>query len=111
MKMRRRALFMIAGLALANCAGTDAQLRNLEREGIMRIEQAPPGRPYDYVVRITKAVDIGWNSEDKPTRDDTAMRAMRAQCPNGRIIGEDVIEKGTAGRGDRDYLVQIRCAG
>jgi hypothetical protein len=98
-------------IVLSGCAGTDAQLRGLERDGIMRIDPAPPGRPYDYVVRITKAIDIGWNSEDKATRDDTAMRAIRTQCPAGRIVGEDVIEKGSAGRGERDYLIQIRCAG
>jgi hypothetical protein len=96
---------------LAGCAGTDTQLRMLERDNALRIEPVS-GKPYDYIVRLSNLVDVGYNPDNKETRDDTAMRAIKAQCPKGRIVGEEVIEKGTyvMGRPAREYLVQIKCA-
>ena len=109
-------LKMITGcfliLTLSACAGTDAHLRLLEGANALRIEPAQ-GKNYDYIVRISNAaVDIGYYPDDKATRDDIAMRTIRAQCPAARIVGENIIEKGTSvlSRSLREYLIQIKCS-
>jgi hypothetical protein len=108
----QRTLIVVGSILLSGCAGTDTQLRLLERENALRIEPIS-GKPYDYTVRLSNVIDFGYDPDNKETRDDTAMRAIRAQCPAGVIVGEDIIEKGTyaIGRQAREYLIQIKCDG
>lgn len=92
---------------MAGCAGTDAQLRSLEKDGGLRIEPVA-GRAYDYVVRVGAFIDIGYDPRNKATRDDVALREIRAQCPAARIVGEDTIAKPGGGT---EWLIQVKCAG
>jgi hypothetical protein len=96
--------------ALGGCAGTDTQLRMLENYNHLQIEPSQV-KDFDYVVRMKNVIDIGYDPDNPETRKDTALRAIRAQCPDARIIGEQVIEKGTyaIGRPAREYFVQIKC--
>lgn len=108
--MKPFGVMILISSALLGCAGTDSHLRLLERENALRIEPAQ-NRHFDYIVRMSNVVDIGYDPDNKTTRDETALRAMKTQCPNGKIVGEDIIEKGAyaIGRAAREYLVQIKC--
>ncbi|MEA2836105.1 MAG: hypothetical protein QOD89_655 [Bradyrhizobium sp.] len=96
--------------ALAGCAGTDTHLRMLENSNSLQIEPSQV-KDFDYVVRMKNLVDIGYNPDNPETRTETALRAMQAQCPGARIVGEQIIEKGTyaIGRPAREYFIQIKC--
>jgi hypothetical protein len=96
--------------ALGGCAGTDTHLRMLENSNALQIEPSQV-KDFDYVVRMKNLIDIGYDPDNPETRKDTALRAMQAQCPGARIVGEQVIEKGTyaIGRPAREYFVQIKC--
>jgi hypothetical protein len=96
--------------ALAGCAGTDTHLRTLENSNSLQIESSQV-KDFDYVVRMKNLVDIGYDPDNPETRKETALRAMQAQCPGARIVGEQIIEKGTyaIGRPAREYFIQIKC--
>src|ERR1700742_3682071 len=99
-----------AALLLADCAGTDPQLRMLENSNALQIEPSQT-KDYDYVVRVKNVVDVGYNPDNPDTRNETALHAIQAQCPSANIVGEQVIEKGTyaIGRAAREYFIQIKC--
>jgi len=82
----------------------------LENSNALQIEPSQvPGA--DYVVRMKNLVDVGYDPDNPETRKSTALRAMKAQCPNAAIVGEQVIDKGTyaVGRPAREYFIQIKC--
>lgn len=95
---------------LAGCAGTDTQLRMLENQNALQIEPSQT-KDFDYVVRMKNLIDFGYDPDNPETRKETSLRAIRAQCPDARIVGEQVIEKGTyaIGRPAREYFMQIKC--
>jgi hypothetical protein len=107
--MRIFGAMMVCAL-LGGCAGTDAQLRMLENSNALQIEPSQ-SKGFDYVVRMKNVVDVGYNPDNPETRKETALHSIAAQCPNARIVGEQVIEKGTyaVGRAAREYFIQIRC--
>jgi hypothetical protein len=96
--------------ALVGCAGTDTHPRMLENSNALQIEPSQV-KDFDYVVRMKNLVDIGYDPDNSETRKETALRAMQAQCPGARIVGEQTIEKGTypIGRPAREYFIQIKC--
>jgi hypothetical protein len=97
-------------VAVAGCAGTDTHLRMLENSNALQIEPSQV-KDFDYVGRMKNLIDIGYDPDNPETRKETALRAMQAQCPGARIVGEQTIEKGTyaIGRPAREYFVQIKC--
>jgi hypothetical protein len=96
--------------ALGGCAGSDTHLRMLENSNALQVEPSQ-SKDFDYVVRMKNLVDIGYNPDNPDTRRETALHEMQAQCPGARIVGEQVIEKGTyaIGRPAREYFIQIKC--
>jgi hypothetical protein len=82
----------------------------LEGSNSLQIEPSQ-SKDFDYVVRMKNLLDIGYDPDNPETRKDTAIRAMQAQCPGARIVGEQIIEKGTyaIGRAAREYFIQIKC--
>lgn len=106
-----RGLLMMAAVALlAGCAGTQSYLRILESSNAISVAPAS-GPGHDFVVSIRNIKDIGYDPDDKPVRDATALQMMRAQCPAGRVVGETVLNTGAymLGNPSRTYLVQVRC--
>jgi len=101
-------LFVVA--ALAGCAGSQTHLRTLEQVNALSV--APAQSPtHDYVVSIRNVKDPGYDPDNKPTRDATALAALKTQCPSGRIVGETVIDTGTylLGNPARTYAIQVKC--
>jgi hypothetical protein len=82
----------------------------LENSNALQIEPSQT-RDFDYVVRMKNLVDFGYDPDNPETRKATALHAIAAQCPDARIAGEQVIEKGTyaIGRPAREYFIQIKC--
>lgn len=108
--MMRWAILSIAAL-VAGCAGSQAHLRLLEHDNALSV--APAQSPtYDYVVSIRNLKDIGYDPDDKATRDATALTALKTQCPAGRVVGETAIDTGTYALGNpaRTYAIQVKCS-
>lgn len=104
-----------ASQALAGCIGPDStmQHRRLEQGGFLSV--APGAVPNEYLVSIRSINDVGYDSDDKETRHQTALAYLRDQCPNGRqIIGETSIVTGPQGllvsAPGRAYSIRVRCS-
>jgi hypothetical protein len=95
---------------LGGCAGSDTHMRILENSNALQIEPAQT-KDFDYVVRMKNVIDFGYDPDNPETRKTTVMHAIAVQCPDARIAGEQVIEKGTyaTGRPVREYFIQIKC--
>lgn len=100
----------LAGIGVSGCSGSQSHLRLLEADNALSV--APANSPtHDFVVSIRNVKDIGYDPDDKATRDRTAVQAMQAQCPSARVVGETVITTGTylLGNPARTYAIQIKC--
>jgi hypothetical protein len=104
---------ILAGMLLAGCVGSDLHNRALEADNAVRVDPAPPGQPYDFVVSVRNLKDFGYDPDNKPDRDGVALRFLKTQCPAGRIYGETVIDTGTylLGNPSRTYAMQVKCRG
>jgi hypothetical protein len=62
-------------------------------------------------VSIRNVIDIGYDPDNKATRDAAALRVLAEQCPNGRIVDETVIKTGRflTGRPARTYAIHVKC--
>jgi hypothetical protein len=110
--MRIAFTFTFIVVALAGCATSGAYHQMLQTNGAMHVDPAPPGVGYDYVVSLRNLVDIGFNPDDKATRDATALSLLKTQCPAGSVVGETIINTGTyaTGRPSLVYALQVKCA-
>lgn len=108
--LRRSVTALGAVFLLAGCAGSDTHLRMLENQNAFQIEPSQ-SKDYDFVIKMKNLLDIGYDPDNPETRKETALRAMRSQCPEATIVGEQIIDKGTyaIGRPAREYFIQIRC--
>ncbi|WP_311272118.1 MULTISPECIES: hypothetical protein [unclassified Rhizobium] len=82
----------------------------LEQDGAITAEPSTAVGS-DYVVKIRNLIDIGFNPDDKPNREQWALRFLGTQCPKGRVMGEKVLETGTYGFGrpSRTYFMYVAC--
>ena len=99
MKIARLIVF---SATLAGCA---------DARGIVSIEQASVGKPYDFVVHVRNIPEIGYNPEVKQDRHRMALGLLKRQCPLGRVFGEDKIITEIWGitSSRPDYVVLIKC--
>src|SRR5258708_776641 len=100
MKMIAAVVFLAA---LAGCA---------DARGLVRIEQASAGKPYDTIVHVQNTFSIGYNPQVRADRTRMALRVLKGQCPAGQIIGEDKIITEIWGvtSSPPDYIVLVKCA-
>ena len=79
--------------------------------GVVRLEQASAGKPYDFVVHVRNIPEIGYNPEVKEDRRRMAPRLLKRQCPAGCVVGEDKIITEIWGitSSPPDYVVLVRC--
>jgi hypothetical protein len=82
-----------------------------DTRGMVRIEQASLGNPYDFVVHVRNIPDIGYNPVVREDRQRMALGLLRKQCPAGRVIGEDKIKTEIWGltSSPPDYVVLVKC--
>jgi hypothetical protein len=93
---------IIFSVALADCA---------DAHDLVRIEQAPAGRPYDTIVHVQNTFSIGYNPEVRTDRNRMALRVLKGQCRAARIVGEDKIDTEIWGLTSSlpDYIVLVKC--
>lgn len=105
-----RAALIVFALALTGCAGSQTHMRLLEAENAVRV--APSGVPdSDFTVSIRNVVDFGFDPDDQATRNRTALDFLKTQCPQGRVVGETIIDTGAylTGRPSRTYAIRVKC--
>jgi hypothetical protein len=101
--MKIIARLLVFSATLAGCADV---------RGMVSIEQASVGKPYDFVVHVRNIPEIGYNPEVKEDRRRMALGLLKRQCPLGRVFGEDKIVTEIWGitSSRPDYVVLVKCA-
>jgi hypothetical protein len=84
--------------------------RDMVREAA-GVEQAPAGKPYDYIVHVRNVPAIGYNPLVKGDRDRMALQSLRGQCHARRIVGGAEINTEIWGITSSypDYIVLVKC--
>jgi hypothetical protein len=100
--MRRSVVAITALLALTGWT---------DQRGLIRIEPAAVGKPYDFVVHVRNIPDIGYNPEVSEDRRRMALHLLRPQCHAAQVVGEDKIKTELWGitSSPPDYVVLVRC--
>jgi hypothetical protein len=83
-----------------------------DMRGAVRVEQASPGQPYDFVVHVRSIPDIKYNPLVREDRRRTALALVKRQCSRGRVVGEDkrITEIWGITSSPPDYIVLVGCA-
>ena len=83
-----------------------------DTRGMVRVEAASPGRPYDFVVHVRNIPDIKYNPLVRKDRNRMALALVRGECPRGRVVGEDTVTTEIYGITSSlpDYVVLVSCA-
>jgi hypothetical protein len=83
-----------------------------DTRGIVRVEAAAPGRPYDFVVHVRNIPDIKYNPLVREDRNRMARDLVRGKCPRPRVVGEDIVSTEIYGITSSlpDYVVLVSCA-
>jgi hypothetical protein len=83
-----------------------------DMRGAVRVEQAAPGQPYDFVVHVRSIPDIKYNPLVREDRRRMALALVKPQCSLGRVVGEDQRTTEIWGITSRppDYIVLVSCA-
>ncbi|MBV8699417.1 hypothetical protein [Bradyrhizobium sp.] len=76
-----------------------------------RVEAAPTGQPYDYIVHVPNTYDYRYNPQVRDDRLSSARRMVRQFCPKTRVVGDNVFQTEIFGliTGKPDYVVYIQC--
>jgi|SRR5579872_477649 len=77
----------------------------------VRVERASPDKAYDFAVHVANKPAIKYNPLVRADRHRMALDLVRSECPNGRIVGEDIINTEIWGitSSPPDYVVLVRC--
>lgn len=79
---------------------------------VVRVEQAYPGKPYDYIVHVLNTYAIGYNPDVREDHNRMALKLVRGQCRAPRVVGDDKISTEIWGitLSRPDYIVLVKCA-
>ena len=80
--------------------------------GAVRVEQASPGQPYDFVAHVRSIPDIKYNPLVREDRRRMALALVKQQCSLGRVVGEEkrITEIWGITSSSPDYIVLVSCA-
>ena len=83
-----------------------------DTRGMVRVDAAAPGAPYDFVVHVRNIPDIKYNPLVRSDRSRMALDLVRGECRHGRVVGEDIISTEIYGITSSlpDYVVLVSCA-
>ena len=83
-----------------------------DTRGMVRVDAAAPGSPYDFVVHVRNIPDIKYNPLVREDRNRMALHLVRGECRHGRVVGEDIVNTEIYGITSRlpDYVVLVSCA-
>jgi hypothetical protein len=82
-----------------------------DTRGMVRVDAAAPGAPYDFVVHVRKIPDIKYNPLVAKDRSRMALDLVRGQCHRARVVGEDIVNTEIYGLTSSlpDYVVLVSC--
>ena len=83
-----------------------------DTRGMVRVDAASPGKPYDFVVHVRNIPDIKYNPLVREDRNRMALDLVRGECRHGRVVGEDIVNTEIYGITSSlpDYVVLVSCA-
>ena len=83
-----------------------------DTRGMVRVDAAAPGAPYDFVVHVRNIPDIKYNPLVREDRDRMALHLVRGECRRARVVGEDIVNTEIYGITSSlpDYIVLVSCA-
>ena len=83
-----------------------------DTRGMVRVDAAAPGAPYDFVVHVRNIPDIKYNPLVREDRNRMALHLVRGECRHGRVVGEDIANTEIYGLTSSlpDYVVLVSCA-
>jgi hypothetical protein len=82
-----------------------------DTRGLVRVDAAGPGKPYDFVVHVSNIAEIKYNPLVRSDRNRMALDLVRGECPGGRVVGEDIVSTEIYGLTSSlpDYIVLVSC--
>jgi len=83
-----------------------------DTRGMVRVDAATPGAPYDFAVHVRNIPDIKYNPLVREDRNRMARDLVRGECRHARVVGEDVVNTEVYGITSSlpDYIVLVSCA-
>jgi hypothetical protein len=83
-----------------------------DTRGMVRVDAAAPGKPYDFVVHVRNIPAIKYNPLVARDRNRMALDLVRGECPRGRVVGEDTVNTEIYGITSSlpNYVVLVSCA-
>ena len=83
-----------------------------DTRGLVRVDAAAPGAPYDFVVHVRNIPDIKYNPLVAKDRNRMALDLVRGECHRARVVGEDIVNHEIYGITSSlpDYIVLVSCA-
>jgi hypothetical protein len=83
-----------------------------DTRGLVRVEAAAPGKPYDFVVHVRNIPAIKYNPLVARDRARMALDLVRGRCRAGLVVGEDTLNTEIYGITSSlpDYVVLVSCA-
>jgi hypothetical protein len=82
-----------------------------DTRGMVRVDAAARGAPYDFVVHVRNIPDIKYNPLVAKDRSRMALDLVRGECRGARVVGEDIVNTEIYGLTSSlpDYVVLVSC--
>jgi hypothetical protein len=83
-----------------------------DTRGMVRVDAAAPGKPYDFVVHVRNIPDIKYNPLVREDRHRMALGLVRGECAGSRVVGDDIVSTEIYGITSSlpDYVVLVSCS-
>lgn len=107
--MKSKLVVIACLVALAGCTN-NTRLALMKNSGEVRVDRTPTAT-YDYTVTVRNVWEAGYDANIQEDRNTLAMHAMKAECPAGKIVGEDFIKIGEQAPTRRigDFKIFVKC--
>jgi hypothetical protein len=82
-----------------------------DTQGMVRVERAPPGQRYDFVVHVSNIPQIKYNPLVTEDRHRIALDLVKGECRRSRVVADEKIITEIWGLTSSlpDYVVLVRC--
>jgi hypothetical protein len=82
-----------------------------DTRGMVFVERAAPGQPYDFVVHVSNIPKIKYNPLVTEDRHRMALDLVKGECRRGRVVADEKIITEIWGLTSSlpDYIVLVRC--
>lgn len=100
---------LIAALVLAGCTRSTVIEHGIS---LGRHSFTPATLPdYDYDVKITQEVDIGWDTANPKDRMRVIQQLLGGNCTNPAIVSEEYVDRGKYLTGSKKgiYFIKVSC--